>query len=73
MARVLPLAPEPVVRPQLRVRLLQVCISTPRRRFALQYCAQKVYYSVADGYDIQALNRPPVVCSTSPSPKDPSV
>lgn len=39
----------------------------------LGVCAQKFYHSFADWYGVQVLNHPPVVCSTSPSPKDLSV
>lgn len=73
MARVLLQALEPAVLPRLRVRLLQVCIYTPRRHFATCCCAQDSYCSVADGYGAQVLNRLLVVFSTSPSLRDLSV
>lgn len=73
MARVLLQALEPVALPQLRVRLLQVCVSTPRHHFAIRCCAQESYCSVADGYGAQVLNRLLVVFSTSLSLRDLSV
>ena len=67
MARVLPLALEPAVLPQLRVRLLlQVCVSAVSQLG----CASELCYSVADWNGVQVLNRLPVVFSTSPSPRD---